>query len=120
MATQSKPQADSFYILIAYITHSATEPRIWERIHIGTINSQDVLLNDFTSLISYLKEKEKEENVYGTKIYCGQFDPLNPDAGVKHIKGFCKTNFPAKNKVYINGPKKNQDFLTKKGKFYPK
>ena len=103
------------YSLIVLSTDQEETPKwlIWD--HSCHSSSKD-FVDTYKEHISVLQERLDNKEITGYKTISTTIS--DNEAEVKFIYDYCGVKFNPKPKVYINGPKKNNEFLTKKTKQY--
>ena len=105
------------YSLVVLTTDQEETPKwiIWDH---SCHNSSKDFVDTYKEHISVLQERLDNKEITGYKTISTTITDNEGDSSVKFLYDYCDVKFNPKPKVYINGPKKNNEFLAKKAKQY--
>jgi hypothetical protein len=117
-AFKEKQQSDIAYIFQMYYTTSEEKPLKWVAFDSTTLIRKDVD-DTYHWAIGRMQEVCKEVGYPGFKVVCARINLLDPNTNNPTIyTTYCAEVWAPTVKVFVNGPKKSNDFLAKKGKHF--
>ena len=115
---KEKQLNDIAYIFQMYYTTSEAKPLKWVAFDSTTLSRKDVD-DTYHWAVGRMQEVCKEVGYPGFKVVCARINLLDPNTNNPTIyTTYCAEVWAPTVKVFVNGPKKSNDFLAKKGKHF--
>jgi hypothetical protein len=115
---KEKQQSDIAYIFQMYYTTSEEKPLKWVAFDSTPLIRKDVD-DTYHWAVGRMQEVCKEVGYPGFKVVCARINLLDPNTNNPMIYAtYCAEHWAPTVKVFVNGPKKSNDFLAKKGKHF--
>jgi len=107
----------SLYHLVLYTTTALTNDFSLYSLYAHESRTKDDIENRIIAYRTFVDDQLAGEQITGFMLKVFRIDPMVSNMSMECVTNYKKFNTP-KDKVFLNGPLKSNEFLSKKGKHY--